>query len=92
VSPRTEHAFRHTLQLPVNAPTSGDVAFTDDLEAALSGLQVIALPAMGFCGPSSQISGASMLSITGAGVEASRAAPVASRRGPVTVRCDHHRP
>ncbi len=51
------------------APDITGVAFTDDLGAALAGLQAIALPADGFCGPSSQISGASVLSVTGASVE-----------------------
>jgi uncharacterized repeat protein (TIGR01451 family) len=63
------------LELTLSAgesPTAPDVtgiAFTDDLDAALSGLQAVALPADGFCGAGSQISGTSVLSITGASVE-----------------------
>jgi len=50
------------------APDVTDIAFTDDLGAALAGLQAIALPAAGFCGPSSEISGATVLNVTGASV------------------------
>ncbi len=48
-------------------PAIDDIAFTDDLDAALSGLVATApLPADGFCGPSSHISGSSVLSVSGA--------------------------
>ena len=51
-------------------PNATSIAFTDDLDAALSGLVASTLPAAGFCGPSSLISGTSTLSITGAEVAA----------------------
>ncbi len=43
-----------------------DIAFDDDLNAALAGLTATALPPMGFCGAGSQLTGAGMLSLTGA--------------------------
>lgn len=52
--------------------TSGatDIAFTDDLGAALAGLAATTLPPSGFCGPSSTISGTSLLSVSGASLAA----------------------
>jgi hypothetical protein len=47
-----------------------DVAFTDDLDAALPGLAAVALPADGFCGPGSQLTGAGVLTLTGASLAA----------------------
>ena len=48
------------------SPDIDDIAFTDDLGAALAGLMATALPADGFCGPSSHVTGTSVLSFTGA--------------------------
>ncbi len=42
------------------------IDFTDDLDAVISGLAAVSLPAAGFCGPGSTISGSSLLSISGA--------------------------
>ena len=42
------------------------IGFTDDLNAALAGLQAVSLPADGFCGAGSQVTGTSMLTVTGA--------------------------
>ena len=42
------------------------ISFTDDLDAALSGMTVSALPANGFCGPGSQLTGSSTLTLSGA--------------------------
>ena len=42
-----------------------DISFTDDLDAALSGLVAIGLPLNNVCGSGSQIGGTSMLSLTG---------------------------
>ncbi|MEL6638084.1 MAG: hypothetical protein AAFR05_15120, partial [Bacteroidota bacterium] len=42
-----------------------NVAFTDDLDAALSGLAAVGLPLNSVCGPGSQLSGTSTLSFTG---------------------------
>jgi uncharacterized repeat protein (TIGR01451 family) len=41
------------------------IAFTDDLDAALAGLTAVGLPANDVCGAGSQISGTSILSLTG---------------------------
>jgi len=46
------------------------ISFTDDLNATLAGLQAIAWPADGFCGAGSQISGTSVLSMTGGALSA----------------------
>ncbi len=43
---------------------ASDVSFTDDLDAALTGLAATDLPADGFCGPGSVITGSSFLSLT----------------------------
>lgn len=42
-----------------------DIAFTDDLNAALTGLAATGLPAAGVCGAGSQLTGTSVLSLTG---------------------------
>jgi len=47
-----------------------DVAFTDDLDAALSGLAAIGLPATDVCGLGSEVSGTSLLSFTGGSLAA----------------------
>jgi hypothetical protein len=46
--------------------TATAIGFTDDLDAALTGLTIIGLPATGFCGASSLAAGTSVLTITGA--------------------------
>jgi hypothetical protein len=43
-----------------------DIAFTDDLGATLAGLSIAALAPDDFCGPGSQMSGTTTLSVTGA--------------------------
>jgi len=61
-----------------------DIAFTDDLDAALSGLTAMGLPQNDVCGPGSQIAGipnASSLSFTGGTL-----APGASCTFPVTLQ------
>ena len=47
-----------------------NINFTDDLDAVLSGLVAASLPANGFCGAGSTISGSSVLSISGASLNA----------------------
>ncbi len=47
-----------------SSATASDIAFSDDLDAALSGLAASSLPAAGFCGPGSEVAGASFLSAT----------------------------
>lgn len=61
-------------------PATG-ISFTDDLDATLSGLVAETLPADGFCGPGSQISGSSVLTVTGANL-----APTSSCTFEVTLR------
>lgn len=46
--------------------TATSIAFTDDLNAALTGLQAVSLPADGFCGMGSHMTGTGLLSVTGA--------------------------
>lgn len=46
------------------------IAFSDDLDAALSGLVAVGLPAADVCGAGSQISGTSLLSLTGGSLAA----------------------
>ncbi|HSL84073.1 MAG TPA: hypothetical protein VLF66_14975 [Thermoanaerobaculia bacterium] len=59
-----------TLEFTIanTSPTSDatGIAFTDNLAAALPGLAASVLPPAGFCGPSSTISGTSVLSVSGA--------------------------
>ncbi len=56
-----------TLQADTNAPGDATaIAFTDDLDAALSGLVAVGLPASDICGSGSQISGTSTLTLSGA--------------------------
>lgn len=58
--------LQFTLTYDENAPAGAtDIAFTDDLDAVLSGLVAIGLPANDVCGAGSQISGTSTLSFTG---------------------------
>jgi len=48
------------------AGTATGITFTDDLAAALTGLQAVTLPMNGFCGAGSQLTGAGLLTLTGA--------------------------
>jgi uncharacterized repeat protein (TIGR01451 family) len=58
--------LRFTLQnLSGSAAISG-ITFTDDLAAALPGLAATGLPTSGVCGAGSQVSGTSLLTLTGA--------------------------
>ena len=45
--------------------TATGITFTDDLGAALTGLQAVSLPANGFCGMTSQLTGTGLLTLTG---------------------------
>jgi len=47
------------------AGTATGITFTDDLDAALTGLQAVSLPMDGFCGMGSQLTGAGSLTLTG---------------------------
>ncbi len=60
-----------TLEFTITNTGGGaltDLQFTDDLDAALSGLAATGLPASNICGAGSQISGTSSLSFTGGNV------------------------
>lgn len=63
-----------TLQFTLDNSTGVDaltgIAFTDDLDAMLSGATASGLPAGGFCGGGSTISGTSTLTISGASLAA----------------------
>jgi hypothetical protein len=50
------------------AQAAAGITFTDDLDAALSGLVAVGLPANDVCGAGSQISGTGLLTLTGAGL------------------------
>jgi len=66
VAPGGTATLEFTLEYPADA--SGDatgIAFTDDLNAALSGLAATGLPANDICGGGSQLTGTTNLSFTG---------------------------
>jgi len=70
VGPGDVVTLRFTLtNLSAVGPVA-DVAFTDDLDAALSGLAAIGLPATDVCGLGSQVSGTGLLSFTGGSLAA----------------------
>ncbi|HPJ67815.1 MAG TPA: InlB B-repeat-containing protein [Desulfobacteraceae bacterium] len=54
-----------TIENVSSTETVTNLSFTDDLAAVLSGLTAISLPADGFCGAGSSISGTSFLTMTG---------------------------
>ncbi len=45
--------------------SASNIAFTDDLDATLTGLVAVGLPAADVCGAGSQVSGTSLISLTG---------------------------
>ena len=49
---------------------ASDITFTDDLDATLTGLEATGLPADGFCGSSSQLTGTGTLTLSGANLGA----------------------
>jgi hypothetical protein len=57
-----EFTLRHDPNAPVDAT---EIAFTDDLDAVLSGLTATVLPPADICGLGSQIAGTNFLSFTG---------------------------
>lgn len=62
--------LQFTLALSENAPgPATGISFTDDLESTLAGLTAIGLPADGFCGPGSQVTGVSLLTVSGASLD-----------------------
>jgi len=66
VSPGGTVTLEFTLTHPANAPGDATgISFTDDLDAALSGLVATGLPSDGFCGPGSTLRGTSELNFSG---------------------------
>lgn len=65
VSPGDAVTLEFTLTNLDPAQTATGITFTDDLDAALSGLAAVGLPANDVCGAGSQISGAGLLTLTG---------------------------
>jgi hypothetical protein len=53
-----------------NSSVAADIAFTDNLDAVVSGLVATGLPATTVCGPASQISGTSSLTLSGGSLAA----------------------
>lgn len=59
-----------TLTNPDPANPATGIGFSDDLDAVVSGMVAIGLPASDVCGAGSQISGTSLLALTGASLAA----------------------
>jgi VCBS repeat-containing protein len=66
VAPGASVTLRYTLINLDRDNVATDITFTNDLNATLSGLMATALPASGFCGAGSTISGTSNITIAGA--------------------------
>ncbi len=62
--------LRFTLANLDRAADATAIAFTDDLDATLAGLQAVGLPVAGVCGPGSQLAGSGVLSLTGGSLAA----------------------
>ena len=65
VAPGDTVALEFTAINRSSVSSTTDIAFTDDLNAALSGLVAVGLPATDVCGTGSQISGTNLLSFSG---------------------------
>ena len=66
VLPGDTVTLEFTLTLAEEAPADvTDLEFTDDLDAVISGLEAVGLPINDVCGTGSQLSGTSVLSLTG---------------------------
>ena len=70
VAPGDTVVLRFTIDNLNPSQAVADLAFTDDLGAALSGLEAIALPADGFCGAGSQLTGTGVLTLSGGSLAA----------------------
>ncbi len=68
-SPGTSVKLSYTMTNLDRSNTATGITFTDDLNAALSGLAATVLPANGFCGAGSTLSGSSTLTIAGASLD-----------------------
>ena len=65
VAPGDTVTLEFTITNRSSVSSTTDIAFTDDLDAALAGLVAVGLPATDVCGTGSQISGTSLLSFSG---------------------------
>jgi uncharacterized repeat protein (TIGR01451 family) len=81
VAPGGNVTMELTLSNLDGSQTATAIGFTDDLDAALTGLTAVGLPAPGFCGPASTAAGASLLTVANAEL-----APGASCTFSVTLR------
>ncbi len=70
VAPGDSVTLEFTLSNQDTAQSVTGITFTDDLDAALSGLSAVGLPAMGVCGAGSLLSGTSLLTLTGGNLAA----------------------
>ncbi|WP_321343467.1 autotransporter outer membrane beta-barrel domain-containing protein [Breoghania sp.] len=69
-APGGEIELTYTLSNTDNSSAATAIAFTDDLDAALSGLVATALPADDFCGTGSTLTGTSTLTLSGGNLAA----------------------
>ena len=65
VAPGGTVTLEFTITNPNPTEEATDIAFTDDLDAALSGLVAVGLPADDICGAGSSLTGAGLLEFTG---------------------------
>lgn len=70
VAPGGTVTLEFTLRNTNRSQTATDIAFSDDLDAALTGLVATGLPASDVCGPGSMLSGTSTLDLMGASLAA----------------------
>ncbi len=70
VAPGDSVTLEFTITNQNTADTATNLAFTDDLDAALSGLVATGLPVSDVCGAGSQISGNSTITLTGGNLAA----------------------
>ena len=70
VAPGDEVQLEFTIRNLNRSGTATNFSFTDDLDAALSGLTATVLPANGFCGAGSSLTGSGLLTMTGGSLAA----------------------
>jgi hypothetical protein len=70
VNPGNQVTLEFTVTNIDNSSAISGISFTDDLDAALTGLTATGLPANNVCGAGSQLSGTSLLNLTGGNLAA----------------------
>jgi uncharacterized repeat protein (TIGR01451 family) len=75
VAPGDTVTLEFTLTNLSGSQAAADLAFSDDLDAALSGLAAVGLPLADVCGPGSQISGTGVVTLTGGALAAGASCP-----------------